>query len=183
MDIKPILEKMFPEGSIGPGTGAYQGQCFTFLHSLMEFPPVGDSLDDKKIALQRFGIPIFKLDGFRVGDVVLTNESRVNGHGGMINAIQGDYLRLSESNYHLDKKVHHTRLLSRKSPVILGVFRGKLKFKLDMNPQYIEQDGKIGLLFDFGQYSVIQWATDPAWGDQLTKHFTPQGDVLKIVKK
>lgn len=52
-----------------------------------------------------------------------------------------------------------------------------------MKPQYIEQNGKIGFIFDFGSYSVIQWASDPAFGDQLSKHFMPEGDVLKIVKK
>ncbi len=52
-----------------------------------------------------------------------------------------------------------------------------------MKPQYIEQDGKVGLMFDYGSYTVIQWASDPAFGDQLSKHFMPDGDVLKIVKK
>ena len=50
-----------------------------------------------------------------------------------------------------------------------------------MNPTYIEQDGKIGIYFDFGQYSIIQWATDPIWGDQLSDHFKPEG-TLKITK-
>lgn len=51
-----------------------------------------------------------------------------------------------------------------------------------MKPQYIEQDGKIGFYFDYGAFSVIEWATDEAWGDELTKHHQPEGDVLKIVK-
>ena len=62
---------------------------------------------------------------------------------------------------------------------IIGWFRPRK----DSMPQYIEQDGKIGFIFDYGQYSIIQWATDPEWGAELTEHFKPTGDVLKITKK
>lgn len=50
-------------------------------------------------------------------------------------------------------------------------------------PQFIEQDGKIGFMFDYGQFTVIHWATDGKFGDTLAKHYNPSGDVLKITKK
>lgn len=57
------------------------------------------------------------------------------------------------------------------------------KEKMEVQPQYIEQDGKIGFMFDYGQFTVIHWATDEKFGDVLSKHYKPGGQVLKIVKK
>lgn len=121
MNLKPILEKLHKQGSYG-------GQCYTFLHRLVEFPPVGNSLAAKKQALKRFGIPIGQLDSIKVGDIVLTNESFYFGHGALVNYIDGNNLQLTESNFNLNLKVSHTRLLPVYSKAILGVFRKPFKF-------------------------------------------------------
>lgn len=123
MNLRPTLEKLYKEGSYG-------GQCFTFLHKLIEFPPVGTFLGEKYRNLLKFGIPIEKLDSLKVGDILLTNESKTYGHGALINAILGSDLQLTESNFKYNLKVSHSRLLNAHSPKIFGVFRGKYKFEL-----------------------------------------------------
>lgn len=54
---------------------------------------------------------------------------------------------------------------------------------------YIERPSKIdpakteiGVAIDQGEQTTILWATDEAWGDQMSKHFKPSG-VYKIIKK
>ncbi len=117
MDIHDILSKLYPEGSTG-------GQCFDFLHKLATFAPVGDTLPEKLKAIQNFGLTMALFNGnFRLGDIVLTNESISTGHGFMVNKTIGPNLQVSESNYHLDGKIHHTRLIAANSPHILGVIR------------------------------------------------------------
>jgi hypothetical protein len=128
MNLYPTLTKLYPENSYG-------GQCFDFMHKLVLFPHIGTLLSTKKQGLQMYGIPVDRLDTIKVGDVLLTNESLVFGHGCMVNAIIGDKLQLTESNYHLDLKVHHTRQIWAHSPVILGVFRGNYLFDLP-EPQF-----------------------------------------------
>lgn len=70
-----------------------------------------------------FGIPIAKIDTIKVGDIILTNEDRFFGHGAFVNAIVGGKLQLTESNYHYDLRIGHTRQIWPNSPSILGVFR------------------------------------------------------------
>lgn len=41
---------------------------------------------------------------------------------------------------------------------------------------------EIGIATDYGEQTVITWASDPAWGDQLTQHYNPQG-IYQIVSK
>lgn len=124
MEIKSILEKLYPENSRG-------GQCVSFLHKLVDFPSTGNYLKQKIATVSKYGIPIAKLNNdFRIGDIVITNESLIYGHGALINDIRGVQLQLTESNYRLDEKVHHTRLLSRYSKNIVGVIRGKLKINI-----------------------------------------------------
>lgn len=134
MNLYSTLSKLYPKNS-------WQGQCFTFLHKLVDFPPVGNSLGNKFRSLLTFGIPIAKLDTIKVGDIILTNESFYFGHGAFVNAIIGGKLQLTESNYSLNGKVNHTRLLSPNSKAIWGVFRantgavGNFKFALPI-PQF-----------------------------------------------
>lgn len=120
-----MLQSKYPEGSYG-------GQCFTFLHNLCQFPPVGNYLSQKIAALNRFGIPINHLAEFKVGDILLENYP-IWGHGAMINDIVGTKLQLTESNFKLDGRIHHTRQIDHTDPKILGVFRGILDFPLPIN--------------------------------------------------
>lgn len=130
MNLRPTLEKLYKQGSFG-------GWCFTFLHKLVDFPGVGDSLTSKKQALQKFGIPIAKLDEIKVGDIILTNESLYFGHGALVNEIVWGIPRLTESNFSLNLKVNHNRLLPISSKAILGVFRGAWKFEIPEAPYNI----------------------------------------------
>ena len=118
MDFFPVLSKLYPERTI-------QGQCFTFCHKLVNFGPVGNLISQKINALHRFGIPISKLDSLKVGDVLLLNYP-IFGHGAFINSIVDDKLQLTESNFNLDLRVHHTRQISPNDHKILGVFRGSI---------------------------------------------------------
>lgn len=139
MDLKTTFEQLYPEGS-------RQGQCVAFLHKLVDFPNTGNYLKQKIATVNTYGIPISKLNGdFRTGDIVITNESLKYGHGALINQVLSDKLRLTESNYHLDEKVHHTRLLSSNSKSIIGIIRGKLKIKV-ITMQLVNDKGTIYLV-------------------------------------
>ncbi len=120
MNLFPTLSKMYPEGS-------YQGQCFAFCHKLVKqdtnFPSMPVTIASKKQVLLTNGIPISKLDSIKVGDVLLLNYP-IFGHGALVNYINGANLQLTESNFNLDGRVHHTRQISAHSADILGVFRG-----------------------------------------------------------
>lgn len=127
MDLRPILEKLYPEK-------CYGGQCGIFAHKLVDFPLVGNTLASKTQAVQKFGIPAAELNlKFQPGDVVITSESRFFGHVLVINFVtyiensdQAVSFQATESNFNLDLRVHHTRILNAASPVIVGVIRGKL---------------------------------------------------------
>jgi hypothetical protein len=139
MELKTTLEQLYPEGTKG-------GQCVYFLHKMVDFPNTGNYLKQKIATVNTYGIPVSKLNNdFRVGDIVITNESRVYGHGALVNSMSGSYLQLTEANYHLDEKVHHTRRLSRNSKSIIGVIRGRLKIKVT-TMQLVNDKGTIYLL-------------------------------------
>src|SRR5690349_17917163 len=95
MDLKPTFEHYYPEGSIG-------GQCAAFAEKLVQFGPVGNTLAQKTAYVKTRGILVADLYGdFRVGDVIVTDDSPVNGHIFVINCIVGNSLRASESNFDL----------------------------------------------------------------------------------
>jgi hypothetical protein len=124
MNLQPVLKKLYPEGSYG-------GQCFSFLHNLVDFDPVGNLAADK-LRFLKFnpqGILLSRLDSFKVGDIVVQN-TPVFDHGSFINYISNGMLQLSESNYNYDLKVHHGRLMRPNDKSILGVVRASLKVPL-----------------------------------------------------
>jgi hypothetical protein len=121
-DYSTILKQLYPEGS-------KQGECGVFCHKLMQFPLIGDTLASKTAAVNKFGYTAKAVQGgYDAGDVIVTKESLAYGHVAFINAIIGDNLQLTESNFNLDLKVHHTRLINKMSPVIVGCIRGPLLF-------------------------------------------------------
>jgi len=120
MNLLPYLQSKYKEGS-------QQGQCFTFMHRLVDFPHIGTYLNQKITGLKAFGILIQNLDTIKIGDVLLLKYP-VFGHGALVNDIQGANLQLTESNFNLDGKCHHTRQISIHDPKILGVFRGNWLF-------------------------------------------------------
>ncbi len=134
ISLKPIIEKLFPENYKG-------GECGVFAHKLVQFPIIGDTLASKTAAVRNLGVPAELLGkAFRGGDVVITNESQQNGHVAVINNI--DYIaqcfQVTESNFHLDGRVHHTRIISFDSPHIVGVIRGPALFPLPTTTYPIE---------------------------------------------
>jgi len=151
MNLYPLLSKKYPEGSV-------QGQCFSFLHKLINFPDVGNLLSTKKVSLAKFGIPIQDLATIKVGDVLLLNYP-VWGHGALVNCLINGQLQLSEANFNLDLKVHHTRQISHQDPNILGVFRGNYLFAL---PPINYPIVKNVLIFQNNQ---------PVWGSMI-KHLS-----------
>ena len=118
MNLQPVFQKLFPENYKG-------GECAVFAERLAKIAPVGDSLQQKMQAVLNKGIPAAVLNlNFRPGDVFVTSESKVHGHVAVVNNIAGNNLQLTESNFHLDGRVNHTRLLDCASPKIVGVIRG-----------------------------------------------------------
>ncbi len=122
MDYSQILIKKYPDGSIG-------GQCGIFCHKLMQFPSVGNTIGSKRAAVKKFGYPAAKVQGgYVAGDVLILDIGTVAGHVAFINNIIGDDLQLTESNWFLNQRVHHDRLINKFSPEIVGCIRGQLLF-------------------------------------------------------
>ncbi|MCL5667351.1 MAG: hypothetical protein M1383_06300 [Patescibacteria group bacterium] len=126
MDIKPIIEKIYPEGSAG-------GQCGDFAHKLIDFPSIGDSYSQKKKSVQQYGIlRDYVGNKFRRGDVVITDEGTFLGIGSghVATILDPKTLAVVESNYFKDGKVHYGRKVQPNR--IYGVIRGAYKFPLDL---------------------------------------------------
>jgi hypothetical protein len=119
--IAPQVAQKYPEGAKG-------GQCTTFLHSLVQFPAIGDGKLQKFASVDKFGI---SADQFRqnprIGDVIVTGENKTYGHTAMINAILPNGFRVTESNFRGDERVTHDRIIPFNSPQIYGAIRGPLK--------------------------------------------------------
>ena len=134
MNLRLTLANLFPDGS-------QQGECGFFVRSsLAEILPLGNSYSDKKKSVDIHGIRATQLEGnFRIGDVLVTSEG-TNWYGGgyghvaFINNIVGNTLYLTESNFNLDKRVHHHRTLPKNSPKIYGVIRKPFLFEFPTTP-------------------------------------------------
>lgn len=121
------LKARFPENT-------WQGQCGIFAHRVVEFPSVGNRLREKIRSVQNFGIPREKINlDFREGDVLITQESKFFGHVAIINLLiyaentpNLIAMQLTESNYFLNGRVHHTRIINANDPDIAGIIRGNL---------------------------------------------------------
>lgn len=117
MELKTTFQHYYPEG-------VYGGQCAAFLHNLLAYPSIGDSLAQKKAAIDKYGIKFAQLNGhFEVGDIVVEDVGTATGHVYCVNTIVAPQLQVTESNYHLDGLVHHTRIVPVSSK-IYGVIRG-----------------------------------------------------------
>jgi len=119
--IAPKIAQKYPEGAKG-------GQCTTFLHSLVQFPPIGDGKTQKFASVDKFGITADQLrQNPQIGDVIVTGENKTYGHTAMINAILPNGFRVTESNFKGDERVTHDRIIPFNSPQIYGAIRGPLK--------------------------------------------------------
>lgn len=116
------LEILYPTGTLG-------GECGTFVHQLAWFPPIGDSLQDKTSALNKYGNRGPFPPGYILpGDIIITDESAKYGHVAYVNSSQNNILTLTESNFHLDKRVTHSRQIPDTYPRIIGIFRALRAF-------------------------------------------------------
>lgn len=122
MSLKRTFEHYFPTGYVG-------GECGTFAHLLVDFPPVGNTVVSKTLAVFKYGIPREKITEYKEGDVILFKYA-TTGHVAVINGLLQGQLQLTESNYHLDHKVTHDRVISQSLLSIIGVIRGPLKVKI-----------------------------------------------------
>lgn len=110
-----IFASAFPLGSKG-------GQCGDFARTLIskygyDYPRVGDSLAEKAKVARQSGSPP---NAWGIGTVLITSESKENGHVAVINAITPKGYQVSESNYSLNRKVNHTRIIPFNSPKLIG---------------------------------------------------------------
>jgi hypothetical protein len=126
MNLQQTFAHVYPEGSLG-------GECGDFAHKLVEFPPVGDSIQEKMLAVKAHGF----VGNYQVGDVLIFDVGTPNGHVATINADLGDVWQLSESNWNLDLRVHHGRTIPKTKPIV-GGFRGALKVPIYFNPFYMK---------------------------------------------
>jgi hypothetical protein len=124
MNLQPTFQHLFPEGSFG-------GQCGTFAHKLVQFPSVGNTLRSKQQAVKQLAINYAEC---QPGDVLITKESLIFGHVAVINNDLKGSWQLTESNYHLDLRVHHTRQIAKNSPQIIGALRGKPLYSMPTQP-------------------------------------------------
>lgn len=138
MDLTSIFQKLYPQGSIGPGEGRLLGQCAVLAQHLVQIGKVGDYLPQKTEAIRQRGIFAKDLQlRFQPGDVVITSENKKNGHVFVINFVtyiensdQAVSFKITEANYRLPLRVDHTRTLNANSPMIVGVIRGKFLFSV-----------------------------------------------------
>lgn len=136
MNLQPTFAHYFPDGVEGPGTGALAGQCAVFCEYFVTMPSVGDTLQTKIDAVNAYGIPKSKMTSILPGDVLVFNIGAV-GHLAVVNN-NVNLLTLSESNYNLDLKVHHTRQIQPNDGTIIGMFRGALKVPVIISPMNIK---------------------------------------------
>lgn len=122
MNYQPILEKLYPDGSV-------QGECGVFAHKLQNFPLVGDTIQTKTTAVKKYGYTAAMVQGgYDAGDILILNINTAAGHVCFVNNIVNGIMTLTESNWDLDLKVHHTRQLPVNDKTIVGCLRGKLLF-------------------------------------------------------
>jgi hypothetical protein len=103
-------------------TGYKGGQCGVFARNLLnsygyDYPKLGDSLKSKASVAAEYGAP---QNQWGIGTVLVTSEHEDYGHVPVINGITDKGYRVTESNYKLDGKVSHTRIIPFNSPKIIG---------------------------------------------------------------
>ena len=175
MSLLQIYQFYFPEGSDG-------GQCAAFAEKLYNFGPVGNSYAEKFHYWMTHGSG--NLSDIQVGDILLEQVGQ-NGHVCIVNTDRGNYWQLTESNWHLDGIVHHTRLLNKNAPELVAHLRAPLKVTpINLEPMIlVEQNGTYYVEGDKGYFGIakveflqlLQRITDKV------EHRQPQGSQLGVV--
>lgn len=116
-ELKTTFSHYYPENSIG-------GECAAFAEKLEQFGPVGNTLASKTAYVKKHGILFKDLGGhFEIGDVVILDAGTPQGHVFIVNDIPAPRLQATESNWNLDHRVHHTRIVPVSNKIV-GVLRG-----------------------------------------------------------
>ena len=164
MNLLPTFSHYYPDGYVG-------GQCGDFAHNLVDFPPVGDTVQSKRTTVQKYGtlMPCT----ISIGDVVIFDIGQY-GHVAVVNDIIGSMLQLTESNWNLDQLVHHNRQVPNDLSTIIGIIKGPLKVQIipmniklrlldnreDRSLQSLEIADMIKTASDWSQ-GVLQLEIDP----------------------
>lgn len=128
MNLKPTFEYYFPEGSMG-------GECASFAEKLYAFGPVGNLYSQKYSYFLSHGST--NLTDIQVGDILLLNFNP-NGHICIVNQDLGNAWQVTESNFHLDGIVHHTRIIMKGFSGITAHLRAPIKVKI-INPMLTQK--------------------------------------------
>lgn len=147
-DLKPTFEHYYPENSKGPGEGIYAGQCGSFAHAVIDTPfRFGDKMAAKRQAIHDHGMTVAQVGGrYLPGDILILDIGTREGHITVVNNVMDQRLRLSEANWDLDGKVHHTRIIVPSNQII-GVYRRPLKVAV-INPIQYPMEIHVQALFN-----------------------------------
>lgn len=117
-----VFAQKFPDGSPG-------GQCASFARKLVNIPPLGNGLNDKKAWVDKIGMPASAWrQNPQIGDVIISNDNPTYGHVAVVNKIFPDgRVQVTESNYKRSDTVSHDRIVPINSSRIYGVIRAPLK--------------------------------------------------------
>ncbi len=116
--LAPVIQKSFPQGSIG-------GQCGDFVRKVVtkiggNYPALGDSLKSKVAAVQKFGTSIANA---RVGSVIVTRENPTYGHVAYIIGKNANGWIVAESNFKQSNRVSYDRTIPFNSSKVVGVIQ------------------------------------------------------------
>lgn len=135
-DLRATFAKAYPEGSIGPGSGQFRGQCAVYAETVIKLQTpggiIGLDLQAKKQMIALHGIPADKLNGkFQIGDVVIQDYGVIvggvnYGHVSVVDYFPNGLLQYSECNFYENLRVTHGRTMSPNDEHIVGVLRGTL---------------------------------------------------------
>jgi surface antigen len=118
-----LLTKKFPQGSIGPGKGVYEGQCGVFVREAVKslglnYPMLGDSLTSKTAVVKKHGT---SAKNARIGSVIVTKENPTYGHVAYIIGMNEKGWIVAESNFRQSKRVDYGRVIPFNSNKVVGI--------------------------------------------------------------
>lgn len=119
----------------------------------------------------------------QAGDVVTWNEQYTeNGHVAIVIEANGSKFKSFDQN---NPPNSPCAIRDHTYKNVIGWFRPrkvKMTYYVERPSEIDPSKVEIGIATDYGEETIIRWATDPAWGDQMSKHFKPTG-VYKILPK
>ena len=112
------IQNKIPQGT--KYTKATDGECGYWSRKIVDYPSgTGNTLTEKRNYLAKNGISpqTWQKEGVKVGDVIITDDSKQWGHVVVVNSINPDgTVTVSESNYAQPYMVTHNRKIPITSP-------------------------------------------------------------------